>query len=92
LIKIAYSPVYKYALPAGHRFPMSKYELLPQQLLHEGLVTKENFFHPPQLSSEEILLTHTSEYLHKLETLDLTRKEKEANTFLTVQCFVQNML
>lgn len=54
---------------------MSKYELLPEQLLHEGLVTQENFFHPPQLSSEEILLTHTSEYLHKLETLDLTRKE-----------------
>jgi len=75
LIKIAYSPVYKYALPPGHRFPMSKYELLPQQLLYEGLVSEEQFFHPPQLESEDILLTHTVEYLNKLETLDLSRKE-----------------
>lgn len=75
MIKIAYSPVYKYALPPGHRFPMSKYELLPQQLLYEGLVSEEQFFHPPQLESEDILLTHTVEYLNKLETLDLSRKE-----------------
>lgn len=54
---------------------MSKYELLPQQLLYEGLVTEDNFFHPPQLSSDDILLTHTVEYVEKLETLNLTRKE-----------------
>jgi len=75
LIKIAYSPVYKYALPEGHRFPMSKYELLPQQLLYEGLVNEDNFFHPPQLIQEDILLTHTAAYIEKLESLNLTRKE-----------------
>lgn len=75
MLKIAYSPVYKYELPEGHRFPMEKYELIPEQLLYEGTVTDENFFHPPQLSDGEILLTHTPDFLHKLNTQTLDRKE-----------------
>ena len=81
MIRIAYSPVYKYSLPSGHRFPMDKYELLPQQLLHEGLVSEENFFHPIQLTKEEILLTHTEDYLSKLHQLPLERKEERAIGF-----------
>lgn len=60
---------------------MDKYELLPQQLLHEGLVTEENFFHPQQLSREEILLTHTEDYYNKLHSLPLVRKEERAIGF-----------
>lgn len=75
MLKIAYSPIYKYELPAGHRFPMEKYELLPEQLLYEGTVSNDNFFHPNKLTEEEILLTHTSEYLEKLNTRSLDRKE-----------------
>jgi len=81
MIKVAYSPVYKYTLPDGHRFPMDKYELVPQQLLHEGTLTQENFFHPQQLNKEEILLTHTSEYYEKLHALPLERKEERAIGF-----------
>ena len=36
MLPIAFHPIYKHPLPEGHRFPMLKYELLPQQLLHEG--------------------------------------------------------
>jgi acetoin utilization deacetylase AcuC-like enzyme len=75
MIKIAYSPIYKYELPEGHRFPMIKYELIPEQLLYEGSVTEDHFFHPDKLTDEQILLTHTSEYLNKLNNLSLDRKE-----------------
>lgn len=75
MIKIAYSPVYKYTLPEGHRFPMEKYELVPEQLLYEGTITREQFFHPDRLSEEEILLTHTPEYLGKLLHQNLSSKE-----------------
>lgn len=75
MLKIAYSPIYKYKVREGHRFPMEKYELIPLQLLHEGLVKEENFFTPQKLSEEDILLTHTQEYWHKLKTQTLTRKE-----------------
>lgn len=75
MIKIAYSPIYKYELPEGHRFPMIKYELIPEQLLYEGSVTEDHFFHPDKLKDEQILLTHTSEYIDKLNNLTLDRKE-----------------
>jgi len=75
MLKIAFSPIYKYELPEGHRFPMIKYELLPEQLLYEGSVTDDNFFHPKKLSKEQLLLTHTADYLAKLENLTLDRKE-----------------
>ena len=44
MLKISYDPVYILKLPENHRFPILKYELIPEQLLHEGLVEKDNFF------------------------------------------------
>lgn len=76
MLKIAYSEIYKYRLPEGHRFPMEKYELLPEQLLYEGTVNQDNFFKPGKLTRDEILLTHSVEYLDKLEHLRLSRKEE----------------
>ena len=81
MLKIAYSPIYKYELPEGHRFPMMKYELLPEQLLYEGTVTEDNFFHPEALTEEVILWTHEKEYWEKLKTLSLSKKEIRAIGF-----------
>ena len=39
MIKIAFDPIYAHPLPEGHRFPMLKYELIHEQLLHEGSIT-----------------------------------------------------
>ena len=46
MLKIAYHPIYKHHLPDGHRFPMEKYDLLPQQLVYEGTCNEDNFFEP----------------------------------------------
>lgn len=73
MLKIAYHPIYKYQLPPGHRFPMEKYELLPQQLLHEGTCKPENFFEPGILSEEQILAVHTKEYFENLMNLTLDK-------------------
>ena len=89
MLKIAYSEIYKYQLPEGHRFPMEKYELLPQQLLHEGVVTQDNFFHPDQLTEDEILLTHDSVYLEKLNRLTLSRKEERNIGFPVKKALVE---
>lgn len=75
MLKIAYSPIYKYELPEGHRFPMIKYELIPEQLVYEGTVSEDQFFHPEALDEATILLTHTPEYWQKLVRLELSRKE-----------------
>ncbi|MEM1326737.1 MAG: histone deacetylase [Bacteroidota bacterium] len=81
MLRIAYSPIYKYKLPEGHRFPMMKYELIPEQLLYEGSVTEDQFFHPEPLKEEIILRTHDATYWDKLKTLQLTRKEIRAIGF-----------
>ncbi len=44
-IPIAYHKKYKLKLPKGHRFPMEKYELLPLQLIHEGISSENDFFY-----------------------------------------------
>ena len=54
---------------------MEKYELLPEQLLYEGTVKEEQFFHPEALSEESILLTHEADYWERLKNLQLTAKE-----------------
>lgn len=75
MIKIAYSPIYKYQLPEGHRFPMMKYELLPEQLVYEGTVTEDSFFHPESANREQLELTHSTDFLDRLDRQELTRKE-----------------
>ena len=72
---IAYDPIFAHPLPAGHRFPMAKYELIPAQLLREGVVTADVFHKPLPLSEETILLTHTAEYWNKLKNQQLSEKE-----------------
>lgn len=81
MIKIAYAPIYKYELPEGHRFPMVKYELLPEQLLYEGTVIEAQFFQPPPLPEDLVLLTHESGYWEKLKHQRLDRKEERAIGF-----------
>lgn len=76
MLKVAYDPIYAHPLPAGHRFPMLKYELIPAQLLHEGVITNESLFSPEPLKEELILGTHDADYWHKLRDLTLPEKEQ----------------
>jgi acetoin utilization deacetylase AcuC-like enzyme len=81
MLKIAYDPIYHHPLPEGHRFPMEKYSLLPQQLLYEGTCSEANFFSPSLLSEEQILRTHQEEYWWKLKNLKLSRAEERRTGF-----------
>ena len=74
LIKIAFHPIYCHPLPEGHRFPMLKYELLPEQLLYEGTFKPENFFEPQKVKAEDVLRVHTIEYYNDFLSLSLSPK------------------
>ena len=76
LLKIAYDPIYAHPLPEGHRFPMLKYELIPEQLLYEGSITSENLFAPSPCPDEVILWTHDAAYLERLHRQTLSAKEQ----------------
>ncbi|WP_158860321.1 histone deacetylase family protein [Lunatibacter salilacus] len=75
MLKVAVSKKYAHSLPAGHRFPMEKYDLLPDQLLYEGTLRKENFFEPDPLDFQWILGTHDKEYVDKLANLALSQSD-----------------
>ncbi len=73
---LSYDAIYAHPLPEGHRFPMIKYELIPGQLLYEGLIGPANLHAPAPCPDEIILLTHTPEYLDKLHHQWLTPREQ----------------
>lgn len=81
MLKIAWHPEYAHPLPDGHRFPMEKYELLPEQMLHEGSVTESSFFAPELLDEASIIKTHDPDYWQKLRELNLSRKEERRTGF-----------
>lgn len=86
MVKIAYHPLYAHPLPEGHRFPMLKYELIPAQLLHEGIITADNLFAPELLSEENVLLSHDSGYWAQLKDMTLPEREQRRIGFpLTAQ-------
>jgi acetoin utilization deacetylase AcuC-like enzyme len=72
MLKIAWTPAYAHPLPEGHRFPMDKYNLLPEQLLYEGTIGPENIFQPLPVEEKYILLTHDAHYWQRLKHLELT--------------------
>ncbi len=81
MLKVAWSELYAHPLPPGHRFPMEKYNLLPEQLLYEGTLSQDNFFTPDLLADQWILTSHDSGYLDKLVMQTLSKFEVRAIGF-----------
>ncbi len=75
MLKVAWTESYVLPLPLNHRFPMSKYEVLPQQLLYEGTLKQENIFAPKPTDEKWIVQTHDADYWHRLNNLSLTSQE-----------------
>lgn len=92
MLKIAFHPSYIHSLPARHRFPMEKYELLPQQLLYEGTCEAENFFEPEVLNDKYYLAVHDAEYFYDLLNLKLSQKEIRRTGFPLSRSLVQREL
>jgi acetoin utilization deacetylase AcuC-like enzyme len=74
MIQVAFAKEYFLELPDGHRFPMEKYDLLPQQLLFEGTLVEQNFFQPIELKDEIITETHSPLFLADLNTGNISPK------------------
>jgi acetoin utilization deacetylase AcuC-like enzyme len=74
MLKIANHPIYRHELPEGHRFPMEKYDLLPQQLMYEGTCIEENFFEPEIPNNKHFFTVHDPEYFFDLLNITLSQK------------------
>lgn len=68
---------------------MSKYDVLPQQLLYEGTVKPGNFFAPEPVEEKWILRTHDDAYWNKLASQSLSPQEIRRTGFPLSQELVQ---
>ncbi len=75
MLKIAFDPIFSHPLPEGHRFPMIKYDLLPQQLLYEGTCKAENFFTPTIPNDKYIVAVHEPEYFYDLLNIKIPPRD-----------------
>jgi acetoin utilization deacetylase AcuC-like enzyme len=89
MLKIAWTDSYVLPLPPTHRFPMSKYEILPQQLLHEGTITTSNLFSPHPVDEQLITMTHEPQYWQRLKDLALTPREIRRTGFPLTRALVE---
>ena len=89
---IAFDPIYAHPLPDGHRFPMLKYELIPQQLLHEGAMEAHHFVSPEIVVDEWVLTTHHADYFFRLKNGQLTYQEERRIGFPYSSALVEREL
>ncbi len=75
-MKCSYHPSYHLALPTGHPFPISKYSLLKDQLLAQGILVGSDLLEPEPIDLETAALVHTPEYLEKLQSSGLSAAEQ----------------
>ena len=75
MLAVAYDPIYRLPLPERHRFPMDKYDLLPRQLIHEGICQIEDFYAPTKAPLSAVLAVHDDEYVTRLQNEKLSPKE-----------------
>ena len=60
---------------------MLKYELIPEQLIHEGIISSANLVAPEIIGEEIILLTHEEQYWHRLRDQQLSPAEERRTGF-----------
>ena len=74
LVMQAYTSA-RYTPPMGnHSYPMTKYRLLPERLLVEGILTPGEIVEPQPIALEDILRVHTLAYVHAFLNGTLERK------------------
>lgn len=82
MLQVAFHPDYIHPIPDGHKFPMEKYQLLPEQLLYEGTLDETHFFEPGICKQEDILATHSSDYFQRLSDLAISPREQRVSGFV----------
>lgn len=63
MFPVVYHPAYVTPLPAGHRFPMPKFQLLKDLLMRDRIITEAQLYQPGAPPREWLQLVHEAEYV-----------------------------
>ncbi len=88
-MKVFYCDHVPLPLPPGHRFPIKKYQELRERLMSQGGFFQEQFLPSPPATREELLTTHTPDYLDRVFAGRLSDSERRALGFPWSESLVQ---
>lgn len=71
---VFYSDTYTIPLPDGHKFPMAKYRMIRDELLHQGILSPEELRESPIFPAQELTLAHDERYVSDVCNLTLDPK------------------
>lgn len=74
-MQVFYTPRYYADIGQGHVFPIRKFELVRDKLLAEGTLQPAELIEPEPANLADVLLVHTEDYVSRLCSGDLTKKE-----------------
>lgn len=74
MVTFAYSERFLYSLPANHKFPITKYQLVKEQLLYEGSISEAQLYDPGLVPEALILKVHSEFYWQQAKNLALPPK------------------
>jgi acetoin utilization deacetylase AcuC-like enzyme len=74
-MRVSYTPRYYADIGEGHVFPIRKFELVRDRLLHEGTLRPADIIEPQPATLQDVLLVHTEDYVTRLRSGTLTARE-----------------
>lgn len=74
-MQVFYTPRYYADIGEGHVFPIRKFELVRDRLLHEGTLQLGDIVAPQPAPVQDVLLVHTEDYITRLRAGSLTPRE-----------------
>jgi len=75
-MKAFYTDIFVLPLPEGHKFPMSKYRRVREEIVARGILAENQLSPPRAATDEELLRTHSTTYLSRLKSGELSVKEQ----------------
>jgi len=91
-VLISFAPIYVHPVPENHKFPMEKYDLIPRQLVYEGIISESQIMAPKQIDLELVTQVHDADYLHRLYNGLLTPREQRVSGFVHSPLLIEREL
>lgn len=73
-MRVFYSDTFNLPLPEKHRFPNTKYRLLRETLLRDGILSEDQLHLSPLIDREDVLRAHDEAYVDAFESGRLDEK------------------
>ena len=76
MLRVVHHPDYEFDI-GPHVFPTRKYRLVRDRLLADRILATDDIVVPSPVTNDDVLLVHTTEWVHKINTNSLSPSEEQ---------------